>query len=159
LLSRSFNGFSIAPYDEATLYKAGIRGNWRKLRSILEPIVDPAFAVTDRETQRLVDTARQLFDESVDHLNYGAVCQIAWGQERGGRTLEQLLSIGVDPDVPGAKIDGGFRLSHLCCQEGWRETASVVYLCRPDMTARNENNDTPLMAAESDGVYEARSFR
>jgi hypothetical protein len=131
-----------------------MKRNWRKLRSILEPLVNPDFAVTDRKTQRLIDTARQLFDASVDDAGLGAVCHTAWDQER--TTLELLLSIGVDPDVRAASSDKGFLLSHFCGQQGWLETARAIFPCRPDMTARNDNNDTPLMAADSDGVYEAR---
>jgi hypothetical protein len=141
----------IAPFNVANLYEAGYNENWPRLRSVLEPIVNPLFAVTDLKTQYLVDTVRRLFDASVDSIGEGAIWKIALAQERGNGTLEMLLSVGVDPDLP--KNDA-FRLSHVCGQEGWRETAGAVFLCRPDMAALTKGNCTPLAAAQA--RYKAR---
>jgi hypothetical protein len=61
--------------------------------------------------------------------------------------IELFLSAGVHPDMPDSQED---RLTHWCALKGWREAAGAIVLCRPDMAARNDENETPLMVASND---------
>ncbi len=150
---RSFHVFDIAPFNEKTLHEAGESWNWTDLKKILDPITKSSFAVEDLVSQHLVDTAHKLFDESADEFGRGATLGILVNSRaKETEHIELLLSAGVHPDTPDDEQD---RLSHLCGSNGWREAAGAIVLCRPDMAARNDKNETPLMAATSDN-YEVR---
>jgi hypothetical protein len=48
------------------LWKLGLKENWKTLKSILQPIVNPEFAVADLSSRMLVDRARRMFDKAID---------------------------------------------------------------------------------------------
>jgi hypothetical protein len=144
LIFRHFRAFDIFPYNEKNLHESGYLRNSPSLKRILDPIVRCSFAVEDIKTQYLVDTARKLFDASVDEWGTGALRSLVRSNSQQKENLEGLLSAGVDPDVPDLR---SFRSSHACASKGSREAAGAIFLCRPDMAAKNCNNDTPLMAA------------
>jgi hypothetical protein len=50
--------------------------------------------------------------------------------------LKRVLSIGVNPDVPGAD---GNRPCHLACELGLLSIYKAIVLCRPDMDAENKD--------------------
>ncbi len=146
LLVRSFRAFNIAPFSEKTLHEAGEQINWAHLEKILHPITNCSFAVEDVISQHLVDTARTLFDASAGSSRRGATLwNLVLCRPKRKENIELLLSAGVNPDTPDDQ--NKYRLSHTCAAYGWREAAGAIFMCRPDMAARNSNNDTPLMAA------------
>ena len=60
--------------------------------------------------------------------------------------LKLVLAAGANPDLSDRRSKG-WRPSHVFARDAKLEEAKVLFLCRPDLEARNELGDTPLEAA------------
>ena len=143
---RFIQPISILPFNQHDLFRAGNSDEWPRLRKIVRLLANDSFAVTNPETQLMLDKTRKLFDESVDDHGQNCFLHLLDSSSDKPRRLELLLSLGVDPDRPD---DCGFRPSHLCASQGLVKSAHVVFMCRPDMAARDGNGHTPLEAAHA----------
>jgi hypothetical protein len=134
----------IHPFTEANLYEAGMSGNEEKLEMILEQFAPERFAVLSIEDQVFLDKSRAVVDASKDSGGYGLVWKVLFGSRDCTILLRKLLSVGVDPDLPDKR---GIRPSHACGHLSFRLAAECLFLCRPDMKARDLYGNSPLQAA------------
>jgi hypothetical protein len=149
---------SIHPFTADNLFEAGYEGNAATLKRILAPITSLSFGVTCAEQHVAVDKTRELFDSSVDEKGCSVIHHVLYAGEvnvdRQCEVLKCLLAAGCDPDRPDV-FD--WRCSHSCGLKSYVEAARLLFLCRPDMSALNNNDDTPLQAAQD--MYNVRFRR
>ncbi len=145
---------NIEPFTEEDLYQLGSREEEPNLRRILKPFTQRSFAVTNVETQILLDKLRTLFDNSLDSDGHGVFRYVLADCTSVGSVnrLETMLSLGIEPDKPDAD---GQRATHVCGIAANVDVAKTVLLCRPDMKANNIFEETPLEATRRK-FYEVR---
>ena len=139
------------------LWKLGRRPNWERLQRILAAILArESFFVGDDDSQQLVDHVRRRFDLSRESDGNSIVTRILLQdsgtneqREKMAEVMKAVLSAGINPDLPATN---GWRPSHVVGSFALLELVPVLFTCRPDMSAVNNNRDTPLGAALSDYV-------
>jgi hypothetical protein len=136
------------PYADKDLWRLGEEKNWDDLKRILAPITGNDFAVTELKHRLLIDDVRRRFDSSKDGNGNTILNPIlltnAADKRRMADVADLVLSVGVHPDMPD---DKGLRPAHIVSFRACVELVSTIFACRPDMTALDNNEDTPLMAA------------
>ncbi len=137
------------PFSDADLWKLGREENWGKLKRILAPIIDnEKFAVTELKQRLLIDDIRRRFDSSKDSFGYtilaGILCTNATDKKKMAEVADLVLSLGVHPDLPDTDA---WIPAHVVGAYALYELVPTVFACRPDMSALNNNNHTPLEAS------------
>ena len=145
----------MSPFTEADLYNAGKPEHWFILKRVLKPLDD--LYVTTSEQLIFLDKTRNLFDASVDCSGAGPVFIAVHHSYDSTNMLKALLSAGLDPDMQCK--DAVCRPSHACCKLGLLGAARCIFLCRPDLQAKNADSCTPLMVAQMTACKVSQIFR
>ena len=149
VLHRSVQPISILPFTKDDLFESGRPENWRRLEKILSPIIREDFAVTSVDSQLMLDRTVKLFNETKNLHGENTLIKMISKLDSpdDAYRVQILLSVGVDPDIPDYNPS---HPSHWCAFMGLLGAAEAVFSCRPSMKARDEYNNTPLMAAQAE---------
>jgi hypothetical protein len=147
-----------SPFVDAELWRLGFEEHWGELKRILGPVTGKNFAVTELRHRLLIDDIRRRLDSSSapvvgTTILHEILANLNTDRKRIAVVADLVLSVGVNPDL---RISGswgdGCRTSHMVAVLGLVELVPTIFACRPEMTALNDFNSTPLEVASATHV-------
>jgi hypothetical protein len=146
----STNGYSRLQ-NRLVMWRYGLKVNWPELKNMLDRARVDRFYVASKDDEKRLTVRQRKFDVSQSTQDgYGfihtLVASSADDEGEGVCLLKKVLALGADPE---RETFEGDRPSHLVGECGLVEMATVLGMCRVDMSAENRSGKTPMEVAKA----------